>query len=54
MVLENVQIHGEDLESFDGMPVVTVTFLEDHYVYLTMEFAKEEDAWKIAFYGLEG
>ncbi len=54
VVLENVQIHGEDLESFDGMPVVTVTFLEDHYVYLTMEFAKDEDAWKIAFYGLEG
>ena len=26
----------------------------DYFVYLTMEFVKEVDGWKLSFYGLEG
>ena len=26
---------------------------DDSYLYLTIEFIKQEDGWKIQFYGLE-
>lgn len=47
-----------DNEETGSTHVITLEFrdsnYEDMFLYLTIEFVKQEDGWKIQFYGLEG
>lgn len=45
------------IEEIGSIQVISLEFKDsnyDMYIYLTMEFVKQEDGWKIQFYGLEG
>lgn len=46
------------VEEVGSTQVISLEFrdcnLEDMFLYLTIEFIKQEDGWKIQFYGLEG
>ena len=46
------------VEKVGSTQVISLEFrdcnLEDMFLYLTIEFIKQEDGWKIQFYGLEG
>ena len=45
------------IEETGSIQVLSLEFKDsnyDMYIYLTMEFVKQEDGWKIQFYGLEG
>lgn len=45
-------------EETGSIQVISLEFkdshFEDMFIYLTIEFVKQEDGWKIQFYGLEG
>lgn len=45
-------------EESGSIQVISLEFkdshFEDMFIYLTIEFVKQEDGWKIQFYGLEG
>lgn len=47
-----------DKEEIGSTHVISLEFQDSHYedmfIYLTIEFVRQEDGWKIQFYGLEG